>query len=737
MSEQNKPIEALSAEEASAELARLAAEISEHDRRYHGEDAPIITDAEYDALRRRNAAIEEAFPDLVRSDSPTGSVGAAPAEGFAKVRHAVPMLSLAKAYTDQDVVDFLERAKRFFERDKDFDIAFTAEPKIDGLSASLRYENGVFVQGATRGDGAVGEDITANLKTIADIPHRLKGSGWPEIIEIRGEVYMTYAEFQALKERSAAAGGQDYVNPRNTAAGSLRQKDPSVTASRNLKFFAYAWGYTSEDPAPTQYEAVQKFADWGFKVSPLMVRARSVDELIAQYKLIEAQRSSLGYDIDGVVYKVDQLELQRRWGFVTGEPRWAVAHKFPAEQATTIVRKIDIQVGRTGTLAPVARLDPVTVGGVTVVNVTLHNEDYIKGFDSNGEPIREGNDIRIGDTVVIQRAGDVIPQIVSVVVDKRPTDAVPYEFPHTCPVCGSAATREVNEKTGKEDSRRRCTGELICPAQAVERLRHFVSRGAMDIEGLGAENIDLFFNAGLLGTAADIFRLKDRRVEVQQALFERREAQAQAREAAKGATRKKVLTAEERTYEGLEKLFDAIDARREPELDRFIFALGIRHIGETTAAALSKTFSTAEEFIRVGKEASKADDPKTIFPSINGIGDTVIGALCDFFGNERNDDVLDALLQQVHPKPYVVNVSADSQVAGKTVVFTGSLEKMSRSEAKAMAERLGAKVAGSVSAKTNLVVAGPGAGSKLKLATDLGIEVIDEDTWFERVGRSG
>ncbi|HEV2507589.1 MAG TPA: NAD-dependent DNA ligase LigA [Mesorhizobium sp.] len=736
MSEQNKSIDALSAEEAAAELGRLAAEIKEHDRRYHGEDAPIITDAEYDALRRRNAAIEEAFPDLVRADSPTGSVGAAPAEGFAKVRHAVPMLSLAKAYTDQDVVDFLERAKRFFERDKDFDIAFTAEPKIDGLSASLRYENGAFVQGATRGDGTVGEDITANLKTIADIPHRLKGSGWPEVIEIRGEVYMTYAEFQALKERSAAAGGQDYVNPRNTAAGSLRQKDASVTASRNLKFFAYAWGYTSEDPAPTQYEAVQKFADWGFSISPLMVRAKSVDELIAQYRLIEAQRSSLGYDIDGVVYKVDQLELQRRWGFVTGEPRWAIAHKFPAEQATTIVRKVDIQVGRTGTLAPVARLDPVTVGGVTVVNVTLHNEDYIKGFDSNGEPIREGNDIRIGDTVVIQRAGDVIPQIVSVVVDKRPADAVPYEFPHTCPVCGSAATREVNEKTGKEDSRRRCTGELICPAQAVERLRHFVSRGAMDIEGLGAENIDLFFNAGLLETAADIFRLKDRRAEVQQALFERREAQAQAREAVKGATRKKVLSAEERTYEGLEKLFDAIDARREPELDRFIFALGIRHIGETTAAALSKTFSTAEEFIRVGKEASKADDPKSVFPSINGIGDTVIGALCDFFGNERNDDVLDALLQQVHPKPYVVNVSADSQVAGKTVVFTGSLEKMSRSEAKAMAERLGAKVAGSVSAKTDLVVAGPGAGSKLKLASELGIEVIDEDTWFERVGRS-
>ena len=733
MSESQKPVDTLTVEEATQELARLATEIAEHDRRYHMEDAPTITDAEYDALRIRNAEIEAQFPELVRQDSPTGSVGAPPAEGFAKVRHAVPMLSLAKAYTDQDVVDFLERAKRFFERDKELDIAFTAEPKIDGLSASLRYENGIFVQGATRGDGTVGEDITANLKTIADVPHKLKGSGWPEVIEIRGEVYMTYAEFQALKERSAAVGGQDYVNPRNTAAGSLRQKDASVTASRNLKFFAYAWGYTTEDPAPTQFDSVQKFSDWGFKISPLMVRAKSVDELIAQYKLIEAQRSSLGYDIDGVVYKVDQLELQRRWGFVTGEPRWAVAHKFPAEQATTTVRQIDIQVGRTGTLAPVARLDPVSVGGVTVVNVTLHNEDYIAGKGSNGLPIRDGKDIRIGDTVIIQRAGDVIPQIVDVILEKRPADATPYEMRHTCPICGSPATRDINEKTGKEDLRRRCTGELICPAQAVEALRHFVSRGAMDIEGLGAENIDLFFNAGLLKTAADIFTLRDRRAEVQQTLFEKREAQAQAREAAKGTTRKKVLSAEERTYEGLDKLFAAIDARREPELDRFIFALGIRHIGETTAAVLAKTFSTVGEFIRVGKETAAADDPHTVFPSINGIGDTVIGALRDFFGNERNDDVLDALLKQVSPKPYIVSVSADSQVAGKTIVFTGSLEKMSRGEAKAMAERLGAKVAGSVSAKTDLVVAGPGAGSKLKLASELGIEVIDEDQWFERV----
>jgi DNA ligase (NAD+) len=732
-----KPVEDLTPDEAEAELARLAEAIAAANIAYHQKDAPEITDAEYDAMRRRNDGIEEAFPDLIRPDSPANAVGAAPAEGFAKVRHAVPMLSLAKAYTDQDVVDFIERGRRFFERDKDLEIAFTAEPKIDGLSASLRYENGVFVQGATRGDGAVGEDITANLRTIKDIPARLKGSGWPQTIEIRGEVYMTYAEFQALKARSAAAGGQDYVNPRNTAAGSLRQKDPSITASRNLKFFAYAWGATSEEPAPTQYEAVQKFAEWGFPISTLMIRAKTVEELIAHYRLIEAQRSSLGYDIDGVVYKVDQLELQRRWGFVTGEPRWAIAHKFPAEQATTVVRRIDIQVGRTGTLAPISRLEPVTVGGVVVENATLHNEDYIKGIDSNGLPIRgdEPIDIRVGDTVVIQRAGDVIPQIVRVVLEKRPADAVPYEFPHTCPVCGSPATRELNEKTGKEDSRRRCTGELICPAQAIERLRHFVSRGAMDIEGLGAENIDLFFNAGLVKTAADIFTLKHRRPEVQKALAERREQQARVREAASGKTRKNVRSVEDRNYEGLDKLFAAIDARREPELDRFIFALGIRHIGETTAAVLARTFSTIEELIRVGKETAAAADPKSVFPSVDGIGGTVIEALVDFFGNERNDDVLDAVLSQVHPKPYIVAVSADSAVAGKTIVFTGSLERMSRSEAKAMAERLGAKVAGSVSAKTDILVAGPGAGSKLKNAEALGVEVISEDEWFTRVGK--
>ncbi len=738
MSTEGREIESFSEAEAKAELDRLHEALAAADRAYFELDAPDIADAAYDAMKRDYQAIETAFPQFKRDDSLSDKVAGAPVEGFSKVRHAVPMLSLGKAYTDEDVVDFIERARRFFDRDKDLELAFTAEPKIDGLSASLRYENGVFVQGATRGDGAVGEDITANLKTIKDIPQTLKGSGWPQSIEIRGEVYMTYAEFEALKTRSAAVGGQEYVNPRNTAAGSLRQKDPGVTASRNLRFFAYAWGATTEDPAPTQFEAVQKFGEWGFEISPWMVRAKTVEDLIGQYKAIEEKRSSFGYDIDGVVYKLDRLDLQRRWGFSSGEPRWAVAHKFPAEQAMTTVQRIDIQVGRTGTLAPVARLAPVSVGGVVVENVTLHNEDYIKGIDSTGAPIRgdEPIDIRVGDTVVIQRAGDVIPQIVRVILEKRPAEAVPYEFPHTCPVCGSPATREMNEKTGKEESRRRCTGELICAAQAVERLRHFVSRGAMDIEGLGAENIDLFFSAGLVKTAADIFTLKARREAVQQALFERREAQARQREAAKGATRKKVLTAEERTYEGLDKLFAAIDARREPELDRFIFALGIRHIGETTAAALAKNFGTIENVIEVGKDvAAHPDDPASVFPSIDGIGGTVIEALSDFFGNEQNDEVLDRLLAEVRPKPYVLNVSATSEVAGKTVVFTGSLEKLTRGEAKAMAERLGAKVAGSVSKNTDIVVAGPGAGSKLKQATELGIMVLSEDEWLELAAR--
>ncbi|SFZ82848.1 DNA ligase (NAD+) [Devosia enhydra] len=736
MSSATPEIENYSEAEARAELERLHALIAAADIAYHQNDAPEISDAEYDDFKRRYLLIETAFPELVRPDSLSGKVGAPPAEGFEKVRHAVPMLSLAKAYSDQDVVDFVDRARRFFARDEGLDLSFTAEPKIDGLSASLRYESGMLVRGATRGDGTVGEDITENLKTIADIPHRLSGSGWPEIIEIRGEVYMTYAEFQALKARSAATGGQDYVNPRNTAAGSLRQKDPRVTASRNLRFFAYAWGGASEEPAATQFEAVRKFADWGFAVSPLMIRAETIEALLAHYRLIEAQRASLGYDIDGVVYKLDSIALQQRWGTVTSEPRWAVAHKFPAEQATTVVRRIDIQVGRTGTLAPVARLEPVTVGGVVVENVTLHNEDYIAGRDSFGEPIRGGVDIRIGDTVTIQRAGDVIPQIVSVLLEKRPADAVPYEFPHTCPVCGSEATRELNEKTGKEDSRRRCSGELICPAQAVERLRHFVARGAMDIEGLGAENIDLFFSEGLVKTPADIFTLEGRPEAVRAALFKRREQQAAEREKATGKARKKVLSADERTYEGLDKLFAAINARRQPELDRFLFALGIRHVGETTAALLARHFGTIDGFRAAGlASAAEGAALHDAFPSINGIGDTVWRSVRDFFANARNVEALDALLAQVRPNPYVVTVSADSQVAGKTVVFTGTLEKLSRSEAKAMAERLGAKVAGSVSANTDILVAGPGAGSKLKKAEELGILVVSEEQWLEMAGR--
>jgi DNA ligase (NAD+) len=735
MAEALPEVEGLSESEAKAELARLQEVLGRADDAYFQADAPEMTDAEYDALKRRYLAIELAFPELKRPDSLADKVGAAPVEGFAKVRHQVPMLSLAKAYADQDVIDFAERAKRFFERDKSLDLVFTAEPKIDGLSASLRYEGGVFVQGATRGDGVVGEDITENLRTIGDIPHRLAGSGWPSSIEIRGEVYMTYAEFEALKARSAAAGGQDYVNPRNTAAGSLRQKDPAVTASRNLNFFAYAWGFSSEEPAPTQYDAVQRFAQWGFRINPLMVRARSIEELLMQYRLIEERRSSLGYDIDGVVYKLDSLDLQRRWGTATGEPRWAIAHKFPAERATTVLNRIDIQVGRTGTLSPVARLSPVNVGGVVVENATLHNEDYIRGFDSFGQPIRGGVDIREGDTVTIQRAGDVIPQIVSVVDDEAHRARPTYDFPQVCPVCGSPATREINEKTGRADARRRCTGELICAAQAVERLKHFVSRNAMDIEGLGTENIELFFGAGLVKTAPDIFTLHQKREAVQQALFERREEQARLREEASGKARKKVLSATERTYEGLDKLFAAIDSRRTPELDRFIFALGIRHIGGTTAALLARTVGTVEEFIRVGKETAEAEDPHTVFPSVNGIGDTVIGSLVSFFGNERNDAVLDALLKEVRPQPYVVASAAESEVAGKTVVFTGTLEQMTRGEAKAMAERLGAKVAGSVSRNTDIVVAGPGAGSKLKQAQDLGVRVMDEAQWLELAGR--
>ncbi|MCW5722064.1 MAG: NAD-dependent DNA ligase LigA [Devosia sp.] len=718
-----KPVADLSEDEARAELKRLAGAIAAADIAYHQHDAPEITDAEYDELRLRNIEIEARFPGLVRIDSPSMAVGAAPAEGFAKVRHGVPMLSLTNAFSDEDVTDFVARARKFFMadilRDADFHLAFTAEPKIDGLSASLRYENGILVRGATRGDGAVGEDITENLKTIADIPHRLKGEDVPAVIEIRGEVYMTHAEFQRLKDHSARFGGQDYVNPRNTAAGSLRQKDPKITASRKLKFFAYAWGIAedadgnAQPPAATQREVVEKFSAWGFATNPLMIRTESADDLLAHYRTIESQRATLGYDIDGVVYKLDRLDLQQRWGFVARAPRWAIAHKFPAEQATTLLTGIDIQVGRTGALTPVARLAPVTVGGVVVENATLHNEDYIKGIGNSGEPIRNGVDLRIGDTVIVQRAGDVIPQIVDVVLDKRPSSAEPFVFPHICPACGSEAVRELNEKTGKLDSIRRCTGELICPAQGIENLKHFVSRNALDIEGLGDKQVSQFYAEGRIARPADIFTLRARD---ERAI-------------------KKLKDADGFGAVSVKKLFDAIDARREPELDRFIFALGIRHVGETTGALLAKEFGTIEAFRDTAFAAAHHEDGHSVFPEIGGIGETVRSSIMAFFANDRNVQALDDLLAEVKPKPYVVTISADSVVAGKTVVFTGALEKMTRSEAKAMAERLGAKVAGSVSSQTDILVAGPGAGSKLKKAEELGVEVISEDEWFERVGR--
>ncbi len=707
-------VSALPLEDAKAELDRLHALIESADKAYFQKDAPEISDSEYDAAKRRYIALETAFPELRRPDSLAERVGAPPAEGFAKVRHSVPMLSLGNAFDDDDVADFVARARKFFEREKGLELAFTAEPKIDGLSASLRYENGVYVRGSTRGDGTEGEDITENLRTIGDIPKRLQGSGWPNVLEVRGEVYMTHADFQALKARSAAEGGQDYVNPRNTAAGSLRQKDPSVTARRNLKFFAYGWGEISAPLADTQYESVLRLRDWGFVVNDLMIRTTSLEEMLAHYRAIEAQRATLGYDIDGVVYKLDRLDLQQRWGFVARAPRWAIAHKFPAEQATTILHKIDIQVGRTGTLTPVARLQPVTVGGVVVENATLHNEDYIAGRDSTGAPIRDGYDIREGDTVIVQRAGDVIPQIVAVVPDKRPVDAVPFVFPDRCPECGSEAVREINPKTGKLDARRRCTGEMICPAQSIEQLKHFVSRNAMDIEGLGDKQIAAFHADGRVMQPADIFTLAER----------------------DARSLKRLKDQEGWGETSARKLFAAIDARREPELDRFIFALGIRHVGETTAALFAKTFSRFETFRETAYKAGKGDEEAYgALIGIDGIGDTVVQSVASFFANERNERAIDALLEQVKPKPYVMTVSADSPVAGKTVVFTGSLERMTRSEAKAMAERMGAKVAGSVSAKTDLVVAGPGAGSKLKQAESLGVEVISEDEWFELTGQ--
>ena len=694
-------VDDLDREQAERELARLARKIAALDLAYYNADAPEVSDAEYDALRQRNAAIEKRFPDLKRSDSPSDRVGGTLSSGFDKVIHRVPMLSLANAFSDDDIREFVARARKFFAHDRDLTLEFTAEPKIDGLSASLFYREGRFVQGATRGNGTEGEDITANLRTIGDIPDHLSGRGWPEEIEIRGEVYMTHADFAALNREAAEKGEQTYVNPRNTAAGSLRQLDASITAQRNLKFFAYAWGVTSRPFATSQYEAVHRMGEWGFIINPLMIRSGDVDVLLAHYRDIEAQRATLGYDIDGVVYKLDSLALQERWGAVARAPRWAIAYKFPPEQATTILDRIDIQVGRTGALTPVARLRPVTVGGVVVTNATLHNADEIAR-----------KDIRVGDTVVVQRAGDVIPQVVRVVKEKRPEDSHPYEFPKKCPACGSDAVREINESTGEKDAVTRCTGGLKCPAQAVEQLKHFVSRRALDIDGLGDKQIAAFYAQGLIREPADIFTLEERDEQASEKLAQQ-----------KGWKEKSVSN-----------LFRAINARKHPDLDRFIFALGIRHVGETTAALLARTFGDFATFERVVREAGEGNaEAREQLIGIDGIGETVAQSLMAFFANKRNREVVDALLKQVTPRRHEPEAVAGSPVAGKTVVFTGSLEKMTRAEAKAMAERLGAKVSGSVSGKTDMVVAGPGAGSKLKKAEQLGVQVLSEADWLALV----
>ncbi|MFD1328567.1 NAD-dependent DNA ligase LigA [Mycoplana ramosa] len=709
------PVENLTEEAAAAELAYLAAEIARHDELYHGKDQPEISDADYDALKARNEAVEARFPQLVRADSPSRRVGAAPLPTFAPIVHARPMLSLDNTFSDDDVRDFIASVYRFLGRLPDDSIAFTAEPKIDGLSMSIRYENGRLVNAATRGDGTTGENVTANILTINEIPKRLP-AGAPAIAEVRGEVYMAKSDFQALNAQMAAEGKQTYVNPRNTAAGSLRQLDASVTASRKLRFFAYAWGEMSEMPADTQLGMVEAFKTWGFPVNPLMKRIFKVEDIIAHYREIGLARPDLDYDIDGVVYKVDRLDLQARLGFRSRSPRWATAHKFPAEQALTTLTAIDIQVGRTGALTPVARLEPVTVGGVVVTNATLHNEDYIRGVGNSGEPIREGRDIRVGDVVIVQRAGDVIPQIVDVVMEKRPPDAVPYEFPRTCPVCGSHAVRDINEKSGKIDAVRRCTGGFVCRAQAVEHLKHFVSRNAYDIEGLGSKQIDFFFEAEdpalTIRTAPDIFTLE-----------ERQQGSLTKLENIEGFGRVSVR-----------KLYDAINARRTIALNRFIYALGIRHVGETTAKLLARAYGSYGAF-EAGMKAAVplSGEAWNELNDIDGIGEVVARSIVEFFKEPRNLDVIERLLREVTPEAADVPAASDSPVAGKTVVFTGSLEKMTRDEAKAMAERLGAKVSGSVSKKTDLVVAGPGAGSKLDKAREFGVEVIDEDQWFERI----
>jgi DNA ligase (NAD+) len=706
---QKTPVELLTAKQAKAEYARLQGEIASHDQRYYQEDRPAISDAEYDALRQRYNAIEARFPDLRTLESLSLKIGAAPARGFAKVRHVVRMLSLDNAFAEDEVRDFVGRIRRFLNLSDDDKITFSAEPKIDGLSMSLRYVDGELVTAATRGDGEEGEDVTANIRTIGEVPQKLKGRNIPRVTEVRGEVYMTKADFLKLNERQKAADEPIFANPRNSAAGSLRQKDPTVTASRPLGFFAYAWGEMSEMPADSQSGMIKWFEHCGFKTNPLTKICHSVEELLAFHRQIEERRAGLDYDIDGVVYKVDRLDWQERLGFVSRTPRWAIAHKFPAERAMTVLEAIDIQVGRTGTLTPVARLEPVGVGGVIVSNATLHNEDYIKGIGGDGAPLRDGRDIRIGDTVIIQRAGDVIPQVVDVVIDKRPTSAKPYHFPKTCPC--PLKTDVVREATsaGEEGARNRCTGEFACPFQKIEHLKLFASRRAFDIEGLGEKQIELFFEKGWVTEPADIFMLPARN------------------------GKHKLEDLEGYGETSVRNLFAAIEERRTISLERFIFALGIRQVGETTALALARGYGSWQAFHDAALKIVKGDEEAIAeMDAIDQIGDTVIAAVAAYFGESHNKGIVERLTKEINildaEKP-----KTNSKIAGKTVVFTGTLEKFSRPEAEATAARLGAKAAGSVSKKTDYLVAGPGAGSKLAEAKKHGVTVLTEDEWLKLI----
>ncbi|MFQ5783304.1 MAG: NAD-dependent DNA ligase LigA [Alphaproteobacteria bacterium] len=688
------PVARLSRAQAAAELARLAAEIARHDRLYYVEAAPEISDGEYDRLWRRNADIEARFPALQRSDSPSLRVGAPPSEAFAKVTHSKAMLSLGNAFDGDDVREFFGRVRRFLGLAESETVEIVGEPKIDGLSATARYERGRFVLGATRGDGQVGEDITANLRTVRDLPLHLAGAGAPAAIEVRGEVYMTKSDFLALNAQREAAGEPPFANPRNAGAGSLRQLDSRVTARRKLHFFAYAWGEVSEPFADSHWEALARFRHWGFRTNPLARRCRGIDAALALYDEIAAARADLDYDIDGVVYKVDRLDWQERLGFVSRSPRWAVAYKFPAERAETRVRAIEIQVGRTGALTPVARLDPVTVGGVVVSNATLHNEDEIAR-----------KDVRVGDTVVVQRAGDVIPQVVEVVTDKRPKGSKPFRFPDHCPECLSHAVREEGEAV------RRCTGGLICPAQAVERLRHFVSRDAFDIEGLGEKQIAAFWRDGLIREPADIFTLHERNPTLDPPIEERE---------GWGKT-------------SAENLFSAIEARRHIPLERFIYALGIRHVGETTARLLARNYESLLTFAnKMGKAQDRASEAYRELIDIDGIGPKVADTIVDFFNEPHNVEVVATLANQVEVEPFEAP-EGETPLAGKTVVFTGGLASMTRAEAKARAEALGAKVAGSVSRKTDYVVIGADAGSKAAKAREIGVATLSEAEWLDLV----